>query len=304
MSRNSQFGLRSAWFVLPILIGTWPAVRGLAADSDTFVTNVGGQVTIGGANNLETVDENFDLTSKVFYSPMVPGFPPFDPHDYGYDDPGFFALGSTRVADFPAGTSPLPAGADVTVHFPSFTVAGNTDTLFYWNGAGAVNFQPISTTQPGVALAVGADPVGTTSNTSPSDYGALHEHPGFTLDNGSPGVPADGVYLNAANISVTGLSDSKNYYYVWVIDSLIDNGDKAGELRDALLTHTDPPIVEGKDFTFVNSAISYVQSNLVSVPEPGSVALVAILACTLLLPATSRRRKSAVFHRPCTELMP
>ena len=40
------------------------------------------------------------------------------PHDYGFDDPGFFALGSTRVADFPAGTSPLPAGADVTLSLP------------------------------------------------------------------------------------------------------------------------------------------------------------------------------------------
>src|SRR5437773_8336832 len=111
MPRNSQFGLKAAIFVVPVLMGMWPAVRALAADSDAFVTNVGGKVTIGGANNLETVDENFELTSKVFYAPMLPGFPPFDPHDDGFDDPGFFALGSTRVADFPAGASPLPAGA-------------------------------------------------------------------------------------------------------------------------------------------------------------------------------------------------
>jgi hypothetical protein len=282
MSRYTRIGLRAAMFVLPVLMGMWPAVQAPAADSDTFVTNVGSKVTIGGANNLETVDENFELTSQVFYAPMVPDSPPFDPHDYGFDDPGFFALGSTRVADFPAGTSPLPAAANVTVHFPSFTVAGNTDTLFYWNGSGAVNFQPISTTQPGVALAIGADPVGTTSNTSLTDYGALHEHPAFTLDNGGPGIPADGVYLNAANISVTGLSDSKNYYYVWIIDSLINDGDKAGVLRDALLDHTDPPIVEGKDFTFVNNAISYVQNNLVAVPEPGSFALIGIVGCVCL----------------------
>ena len=188
MTRSMQIGPRAALFVLPVLTALWPAGQAVASDSDVFVTNVGGQVTIGGANNLETVDENFDLTSKIFYSPMVPGFPPFDPHDYGYDDPGFFALGSTRVADFPPGTSPLPAGAAVTLHQPNFTVGGNTDTLFYWNGAGAVNFQPISTTQPGFEIAVGATPVGTTSNTSPSDYGALHEHPGFTLDNGGPAL--------------------------------------------------------------------------------------------------------------------
>ncbi len=289
MPRNSQLGLRAAMFVLPVLVGLWPAVQALATDSDAFVTNVGGQVTIGGANNLETASESFELTSKIFYTPMVPTPDPFDPHDYGYDDPGFFALGSTRVADFPAGTSPLPAGATVTLHQPNFTVAGNTDKLFYWNGSGAVNFQPISTTQPGYTIAVGATPVGTTSNTSPSDYGALHEHPGFTLDNGGPGTPADGVYLNAANISVTGLADSKNYYYVWVIDSLIDDADKADELRDALLTHADPPVAEGKDFTFVNDAISYVQNNLVSVPEPDSIALVSIVGCSCLTFASRSR---------------
>src|SRR4051794_17042640 len=109
MPQKLQLGLRAAMFVLPVLVGLWPAVRALATDTDTFVTNVGGQVTIGGANNLETASESFELTTKVFYAPMVPNPTPFDPHDYGLDDPGFFALGSTRVADFPAGSSPLPA---------------------------------------------------------------------------------------------------------------------------------------------------------------------------------------------------
>jgi hypothetical protein len=284
MLRNSQCGMRAVVFVLPVVVGLWPTVQALATDTDTFVTNVGGKVTIGGANNLETVDESFDLTTQVFYSPMVPNSPPFDPHDYGFDDPGFFALGSNRTADFPAGTSPLPAGASVTLHFPTFTVARNTDKLFYWNGTGAVNFQPISTTQPGFAAAVGADPVGTTSSPSPpseTSYGALHEHPGFTLDNGGPGTAADGVYLNAASISVAGLTDSKNYYYVWIIDSLIDDGDKAEELRDALLDHVVPPVVQGKDFTFANNAVSYVQNNLV-VPEPGSIALIGVVGCACL----------------------
>jgi hypothetical protein len=296
MNRYAQTGRWAALFMLPVLVGVLPAVRVLATDSDVLVTNVGGQVTIGGANNLEEADESFDLTSKVFYTPMAPNPNPLDlvPKDYGYDDPGFFGLGSTRTADFPAGASPLPAGANVTVSFPSFTVAGHTDSLFYWNGVGAVNFQPVSTSQPGVVLQVGASPVGTTSNTSPTDYGALHQHPGFTLDNGGAGVPADGVYLNAATINVPGLTDSKKYYYVWVIDSVITDSDKAADLRDQLLTHVNPPIEDGKDFTFVNNAIGYVQSNLVSVPEPSSFALAGILACGSFVSTTSRRRKSAV----------
>ncbi len=194
MFRHTQIGLRAAMFVLPVTAGLWPAVRAFATDSDALVTNVGGQVTIGGANNIGDTGENFELTSKVFYTPMVPNTntaDPLNPRDYGYDDPGFFALGSTRTADvppsFPPGALPLPANAAVTVHFPTFTVAGHSDTLFYWNGAGAVNFQPVSSSsQSSVALAVGADPVGTTSNDSPTDYGFLHEHPGFTLDDGGP----------------------------------------------------------------------------------------------------------------------
>ena len=67
-----------------------------------LVTNVGGRVTIGGADELETANEHFELTSQVFRREMIPGFPPFDPHDYGHDDPGFFALSNTRTADFPA----------------------------------------------------------------------------------------------------------------------------------------------------------------------------------------------------------
>src|SRR3954465_8158461 len=119
MPRNVQLGLWAGRFILPVLVGLWPAVRAFATDTDTFVTNVGSQVTIGGANNLETVDESFELTTEVFYAPMVPNPTPFDPHDYGLDDPGFFALGSTRVADFPTGASPLPAAAPVTLHQPN-----------------------------------------------------------------------------------------------------------------------------------------------------------------------------------------
>ena len=34
-------------------------------------------------NELETLDENFDLTTPVFEGVMVSSFPPFNPADYG-----------------------------------------------------------------------------------------------------------------------------------------------------------------------------------------------------------------------------
>src|SRR5882757_5876629 len=139
------------------LFAAWANEFGIqtaSADTDMLVTNVGGSVTVGGADELETANEHFELASQVFRREMVPNFPPFDPHDYGHDDPGFFAISGTRIGDFPAGATALTANAPVTIHFPAFTVGGHTDSLFFWDGSGAVNFQPISTTQPGYAIAL------------------------------------------------------------------------------------------------------------------------------------------------------
>src|SRR5450432_1031336 len=91
--------------VLLIVVANPLGTQTASADTDMLVTNVGGRVTIGGADELETANEHFELTSQVFRREMVPGFPPFDPHDYGHDDPGFFALSSTRAVDFPTGAS-------------------------------------------------------------------------------------------------------------------------------------------------------------------------------------------------------
>jgi hypothetical protein len=268
--------------MLLIAVATPLGVQKAAADTDMLVTDVGGRVTIGGADELETADEHFELTSQVFRREMVPDFPPFDPHDYGHDDPGFFALSSTRAADFPAGASALPANAPVTIHFASFTVGSHTDNLFFWDGSGAVNFQPILTIQPGYAIGLDPNPVGATSAT-----GALHEHPTFTLDNGAAGIPLDGIYLNAPTISVTDLPDSKHFFMVWIVDHLIPDQDTADALETALDT-VDPPIVNGKNFAYVNQAVSYVQSNLV-VPEPSSRALAGI-ACFGFIIFSARSR--------------
>jgi hypothetical protein len=257
-------------------------IRLALADSDTLVTNVGGRVTIGGANDLETVNENFELTTQVFRREMLPDFPPFDPKDDGHDDPGFFAISSMLGADFPPGASALPASAPVNVHFPSFTVASHTDNLFFWDGGGAVNFQSISAAQPGYSIVVDPNPVGNTSVT-----GALHEHPVFTLDNGGPGTPADGVYLNAPTVSIPGLAESKHFFMVWIVDHLIADQDSADALETAL-DSDNPPIVNGKNFGYVNQAVNYVQTNLV-VPEPSSLIL-SVMACIGMIALAARTR--------------
>src|SRR5262245_15033413 len=70
------------------------AVRATQAHSDVFITAVNGKVAIGGANELGTAEEHYDLSTRVFEGVLIPNFPPFDPADYGRDEPGFVALAS------------------------------------------------------------------------------------------------------------------------------------------------------------------------------------------------------------------
>jgi hypothetical protein len=264
MTKDHFLRLAKWLSVLPVVLGM-PATLAWG-HSDILLANVGGKVTIGGANELETVDENFDLTTKVFTGVMIPNFPPFDPKDQGRDEPGFFALASGS-ADLPAGATALPPSAAVSVAFPSFSIGSLSDSMFYWNGTGAINFQRISSVQPGFAMSLVPNPVGTTSAS-----GALHEHAVFELDNGGAGVPANGVYLVSPTVSVPGLATSKRFYMTWLVDSLITDDEAAEELEGAL--ESDTPVVGGKSFQFFLDATDYVQDNLV--PEPCSGALFAV----------------------------
>src|SRR5688572_14102752 len=86
------------------------------AHSDVFLAEVDGQVTIGGAQELGTAEEAFDLTTRMFEGVMIPAFPPFAPADFGRDEPGFHALPTDSVS-LPAGASALPSSAAVSIHF-------------------------------------------------------------------------------------------------------------------------------------------------------------------------------------------
>lgn len=215
---------------------------------------------------------------------MISSFPPFNPADYGRDEPGFVALGSGSLG-MPPGASSLPASSPVAINLAPFTIGASTDTLFYWNGAGSVNFQPISTAQPGIAMSLDPDPIGTTSVS-----GALHEHAAFGLDNGVAGVPADGVYLIAPTASVTGLADSDHFFMLWLVDALLDDEDTAEGLEDVFAN--GETVYLGKDFAFFPAAISHVESNLV--PEPSSIALGML---SLTAGCAPMRRRSAASRR-------
>jgi hypothetical protein len=252
------------------------AIRTAHSHSDVFITAVDGQVVIGGAHDLGTAEEHYDLNTRVFEGVLIPNFPPFDPADYGRDEPGFVALASGSAL-LPAGAAALPVSADVVAQPQFFTIGASTDALFYWNGVRTVDFQPISSSQPGVTLTMDPNPLGTTGGD-----GSLHEHAAFRLDNGGAGVPLDGVYLISPTANVSGLAASDSFYIVFLVDQLLTDEDTAEELEGAL--ELGDTIVHGKDFAFFEAAVEYVEGNLV-VPEPSSI-LLSFMAFTVL---SSRR---------------
>ncbi len=251
------------------------------AHGGVFLADVDGRVNVGGGYELFTEDQHFDLTRNVFEAIMFSSFPPFSPKDYGGDHPGFFAL-SSELAEMPAGAAALPAAADVSLNFTSFSVGGSSDTLFYWNGSGAVDFQPISTVQPGVALTVDPNPLDTTGS-----GGGLHVHPAYGLDDGGTGEPIDGVYLASPSVSVAGLVDSDPFHMVWLVDALIADEESAENVEESL--ESGETTVLGKDFSFFPEAVEYVQQNL-AVPEPSS-ALLSIVAVAGMSGLLVRRRQ-------------
>jgi hypothetical protein len=241
------------------------------AHTDIFVTNVGGQVAIGGANDLESATPTYDLDTKVFEAVLVTQYP-LPIFDFGRGEPGFFSL-SSGSPDLPSGASALVGNAAVTVNLPAFSINGQSDSLFYWNGSGDVDFQPIASTQPGVTLALDPSPF---SDLTGND-GFLHFHPAYELDNGGAGTPADGVYLAAPTASIAGMTDSQPFYLVLLADKLLVDDDAAEGLEETLEEGGTFYEAVGKDFGFYPAAVSYVQSNI-AVPEPSGWLLGATAA--------------------------
>jgi hypothetical protein len=254
MIRNQLKIVIKAVFVILVTI-QFIAAGPARADRDVYLANVGGQVAVGSAADTSPAEP--DLDTRVFARVMVPGFPPINPPDYGLDEPGFFSL-PAGDAEIPAGAVTLPANASITVNLSPFAVNSQTAALYYWNGSGAVDFQPVS--QAGVTLTIDPNPIGGTGASGGADI-----HPSYRLDNGAGGVPADGVYLTAPIVSVTGLANSDRFYFLHLADALVTDEDDAEVLGEGL--DAGQAMFKGKDFAFFNSAVAYVESNL-AVPEP------------------------------------
>lgn len=261
-----------------------------AQHSDVLVTNIGGQVVIGAAEDVDGPSESFDTDTKVFESVLLPGFSPVATADYESDEPGFFGLNSVgNASDLTAlGATALPAGAGVSISSSNFTVDGQTASLFYWDGTGAVSFAPAA-----AGTTFGFDPAANFATTNAN--GGMDDHPIYELDAAS-GAPADGAYLIAPVVDVDGLTTSEKFYIVLLADSLITGEDDAELVEEALEgleegIATDAlvqfPGGASKDFAFYEEAVEFVADNLV-VPEPNT-ALLGLMAMAMLCTKKNRR---------------
>jgi MYXO-CTERM domain-containing protein len=236
------------------------------AHSDIFLTNVGGQVAVGGANDSESASPTFDLETQVFEAILVSGFP-LPLVDYGRGEPGVFAL-PAGSPELPDGARALLGNAAVAFEASPVTVNGQTDSLFFWNGSGTIDFHPVATAQPNVTFSIDPTPFSDLT----SDSGAFHLHPAYQLHSSGAGVPADGVYLASLSASATGLDDSQPFYLVMLVDQLLVDADAAEGLEATFEAGETFYEAVGKDFGFYEVAVEYVEAN-VAVPEPGSAVL-------------------------------
>jgi hypothetical protein len=261
-------------------LGLALALAGFASEafahSDALLVNVGGQVVVGTAEDIDGPNEAYAIDAGLFESILRGGFAPPTPADYEGDEPGFFGLHAVNdVSDLAAlGASALPVGAAVSGNLTPFTVNGQLDSLFYWDGVSSVDFQPISIAQPGVTFAFQPAAFGATGAN-----GDVDDHPIYQI-NAAAGTPADGVYLIAPQIGVAGLTASQPFYMAFLVDALIEDEDDL-ELVEAALEAFEEGAPNSlvdfgggvtKDFAFYEEGVEWIESNLV-VPEPTSSAL-------------------------------
>lgn len=205
------------------------------------------------------------------------------------DDPGLQSVQQGELSTFQA----LPNAAELSFDALPISIGSNASTLFYWDGSGAVDFQPAvgstlrldlgSPTSGSAPLTLdGSQTTAQTgfgvANVDAGDPEPIHLHLETAIGTGG-GNPELGIYLVSLEFALSGLDSAEPVYLLY---ATIDDDFELADLEAMEESH--------------ELAVAWVEANLLSstnaVPEPGTL-LLAVFGIALAGGVVVRRRRRA-----------
>lgn len=256
------------------------AVMAEVTHYDVFVTGSGASLIIGGFDDSATLATIPPDQMRVFGG-EVTGTGSASPYEStSPGEPGFRAATQSFLNN-PALTNPagaftaLPGGVDLVFSFLPIDIGATSRNLFFWNGAGAVAFSPVSgdvtldlTKQGvggwmvGISGTSAATLAGNTiqKTTTGASAGTVHTHLFTSIAKGGA-APEQGFYLYSLGLSMAGFSPSASVYFVY---GALDPTDLAPQFADLTAFETAHGAAE-----------AWVEANVV--PEPAGMAGMAFM---------------------------
>ncbi|MCX7412314.1 MAG: PEP-CTERM sorting domain-containing protein [Planctomycetia bacterium] len=260
---------------------------------DVFVTASGTSLIIGGYDDANTVAIVPEGQLRVFGGEVVGTGTAAAFESSAPGEPGFRASTQSNLNN-PSLTTPanmytaLPGLAPLTFNFQPITIAASTRNLYFWDGSGSVAFSPV-----GANVVLGLEKQGAGGWTSSIDGSAAGVLAGNTIQTtGSTGsvhthlytslaksgaAPDQGFYLYSLQLQMTGYTPSDSLYFVF---GALDPTALAPQFADLVAFEAAHGLAEG-----------WVESNLVAVPEPSSIALAGLGIGSVAFAALRRRMR-------------
>ena len=252
----------------------------LLAHEDFLISHNGSNLVTGGYDDsIPAIITEGPKRVYEFDVEFVSGGSP-----YNSPDPGIQSRPSGEMSSLMA----LPAGEDLAFRMMPITVGASSRNLWYWDGAGSVDFTSLSSStvfqlshpsSSGSSSITGTDDSivpGFLINTVSAGPDPIHQHLETTLST-SGGEPAQGIYLASVDFELTGgLGRSEPAYLVYATVDI--GGTITEEMHEAAADWVLDNLVNQKNATSESA-----------IPEPSSALLVG---CGLLVLARKRRKKS------------
>jgi hypothetical protein len=258
------------------LIGTLASAgRAPAQHFDIFLGRPAtGTTTVVGGADVDAL--MYDDVVRVFESEMGAAGGEFLSLEPGVNHPN---INDPALAAYPATATALLPGDVLRLTERDFTVAGNVDDLFYWDGVDPVSFAPAAAN----FRIDGGDPLGSVAGVG----GAFDDHPFLVVD--SDALP--GIYLASVVGRVDGFEPSAPVYIVAGTEDLI-TAEFLGIAQAEFDMLTDEQRDEALD-EVIEAGVAYVEANVV--PEPTSATLAGLVGLATIAAAsrTSRRGRPA-----------